>query len=353
MHQVTQLTTTLFVEREATHVFPMEQHAWISKRIQHIDMHPLSELGEDIIASYASGGKMTPPKWIAAVDGNRYFYNPETTFAIQVATFMLVGVLSIWAIWYPHNYRLARKCIAGISLSLADGLSLFRSWRHATRPSRSALRRIKKLILPFAVIIVALLYLWWAGLSIFGYPLCHSLQCIPTASFDNSGPIIIPSAPIKEGSLHHEACPITVVVALFDIGRGENPDQEQMQSWDNYLSYFATVLSVNSCYIVHVEQDTVDHVLRHRGCTVQSETIIPLNSSLVFSGKAEEERQRARRPQGVSKHLILKDCKYPTDLWVTSLRDLRDSYPNFHMIENILKDPKSRCVFLLCFDPPS
>ena len=288
------------------------------------------------------------------VDGNRYFYSPDLTFVIQVVTVLVIDVVLLFLIFYPHKRRILRSAIGFIFARLRQCLSFIQMFlapfSHASTPSslvHSILRRKWALLTLVGVVVSILLFFYFIGLelSFFGYPLCAKLQCVPTASFDNSGPIVLHPGSLPPHASHRE-CPVTVVTALYDIGRGEVKAQEKMQTWDSYLGYFGTVLSVNACYIVHVAPETVDHVLHYRGCKKVGEEPLPIPHSAIGFPTEEGTDQKAKSKQTATR-LVLRDCKSPTEIIVGSLADWRDSYPYFDRMAEILKDPKSKYVYRL------
>lgn len=154
-----------------------------------------------------------------------------------------------------------------------------------------------------------------------------ALPSPPTASDSKQFVGVGPDAPPSSGVDSKVPCPITLVTALYDIGRGDpRMGQDKMQPWSNYLSYFSLVLQVNSCQVIHVDPTTVDFVVAQRGCRLQrtgGESAGDENGKGKGKGKGWRQERVENGFYENSYRVLVSDCTYPTEIIVTSLADMR------------------------------
>lgn len=66
---------------------------------------------------------------------------------------------------------------------------------------------------------------------------------------------------MQAGARFNEHC--TIVTALFDLGRGRWPPPYD-RAFDEYLSNVTTTLSLRCPMVIHIAEDTFDHIVRFR-----------------------------------------------------------------------------------------
>ncbi len=331
--KVEKLSPTDFEEREVTNISPIPDLYWMSQRIHHLDLHYLTDSDLKEIESLSHGTADTKMRWFGSIDGRYYFFSQNLIYYVYMALVICGAVIllallffyDILIVW--HKLTATVRCCIHCLSNLKDTQQYYHHFYNASAQVQHTLGR--KGLFGIFVLIISLCTIFYL------YPFIHVSISPRSPHLATSNET--PSMHIKKAS-SESACPVTVVTALYDIGRGDTAHkQDKTQSWNNYLNYFLHVLKVNSCLQIHVAEPTVNFILKHRQCNLVGREKVRINTQNMYNATIPPDHMLEYE------RLLLTDCKYPTEILVASLSDLR-AYKYYDTIQDVLNRNYTKLV---------